>query len=155
MRIEKGSHKKREHGMCAMEAVAWIAGEKHSDHPRCVCPVIRNFVRAWNDGIDDTEERTRIMIPLIPMMIGTYNGKVQLRSEMIEEWLLKDFYRLWCGGRLTSRPETKALLRCAFHAAIAATGTFTAERFKFFERRSSIHEIQMSASDLVERLCNA
>lgn len=38
--LKEGSHEARERGVCAMEAVAWLAGEKHSDAPRCACPVI-------------------------------------------------------------------------------------------------------------------
>lgn len=31
----KGNHRKREHGLCIMEAVAYFAGLPHSDHPEC------------------------------------------------------------------------------------------------------------------------
>jgi hypothetical protein len=33
--LKQGSHTAREYGMCAMEAVAWLAGEPHSDTPTC------------------------------------------------------------------------------------------------------------------------
>ena len=39
------NHKAREDGMCALEAVAWLAGEPHTDHPKCVSQVIGAFVR--------------------------------------------------------------------------------------------------------------
>ena len=48
-----GGHTKPEDGMCAMEAVAWIAGERWSDHPKCASPVIGAFMRRWNDVLDD------------------------------------------------------------------------------------------------------
>lgn len=34
--ILKGSHTTREQGLCVMEAVAWFAGEPHSDIGRAV-----------------------------------------------------------------------------------------------------------------------
>lgn len=40
--LESGNHDAGG-GMCAMEAAAWIAGEPHSDDPKCVCPIIAAF----------------------------------------------------------------------------------------------------------------
>lgn len=69
--LAHGSHKASEGGaMCAMEAVAWIAGEPWSDHPECVDPVIGAFMRSWNDALPDSE-RTTLLLPLIPKLIGT------------------------------------------------------------------------------------
>src|SRR5690606_35073930 len=65
-----GAHDSREAGMNAMEAVAWIAGEPHSDTPECTCPVIAKFIRSWNDALPD-EDRTRLLRPLLPALIGT------------------------------------------------------------------------------------
>src|ERR1700680_1196735 len=45
MVLASGSHGDRSHGLCAMEVVAWLAGEKHSDHPECASPVIAAFIR--------------------------------------------------------------------------------------------------------------
>jgi hypothetical protein len=45
--------------MCAMEAVAFVAGEPWSDHPECACPVLSTFMRAWNDALPD-RDRTRL-----------------------------------------------------------------------------------------------
>lgn len=44
--LHEGAHKDPADGMCAMEAAAWIAGEPHSDHPACACPVIGAFMRS-------------------------------------------------------------------------------------------------------------
>jgi len=54
--------------MCAMEAVAWIAGEGHSDDPRCACPVLATVVRAINDNVGDGE-RDRLLLPLVPRLV--------------------------------------------------------------------------------------
>lgn len=38
--LQCGSHKEAQKQFCVMEAVAYVAGEPHSDHPQCACPVI-------------------------------------------------------------------------------------------------------------------
>ena len=38
--------KVRKNDLCAMEMVAWLAGEAHSDEPECACPVLAAMVRA-------------------------------------------------------------------------------------------------------------
>ncbi|MDP9133595.1 MAG: hypothetical protein M3N56_02075 [Actinomycetota bacterium] len=52
-----------------MEWVALIAGEAHSDHPRCASPVLGAFARAWNDALDD-HDRQRLR-PALARVIGT------------------------------------------------------------------------------------
>jgi len=47
--LEEGAHLPGSRKLCAMEAVAWLAGEKHSDQPECACPIIGVFVRCTND----------------------------------------------------------------------------------------------------------
>jgi hypothetical protein len=53
-----------------MEAVAWVAGEQHSDTPTCTNPVVANFARTLNDRISDDALRTRLLTPLIPDLLG-------------------------------------------------------------------------------------
>jgi hypothetical protein len=62
-------------GKCAMEAVAWLANEPHSDAPSCTCRVIASFVRRLNDRISDDETRTRLLRPLIRTLIGTVGDR--------------------------------------------------------------------------------
>ena len=35
VRLASGSHHSWRQGACLMEAVAYVAGEEHSDHPQC------------------------------------------------------------------------------------------------------------------------
>jgi hypothetical protein len=69
--LKSGAHSRREDGVCALEAVAWLAGEPHSDHPQCACPVIGAFLRSWNDSLPDEAVRTALLRPLLPLLIGT------------------------------------------------------------------------------------
>ena len=69
--LYSGSHDPDPDGqMCAMEAVAFVAGEPWSDHPQCASPVLGAFMRAWNDGLPDAE-RTALLLPLVPRLVGT------------------------------------------------------------------------------------
>lgn len=68
--LQRGSHASRDDGMCAMEMVAWLAGEAHSDEPDCTCPVLAALVRACNDAMDD-ELRNHFLRPLVPQLVHT------------------------------------------------------------------------------------
>ena len=92
-----GSHKTRKSGVCAMEAVAWLAGEEHTDYPRCSCPVIATFVRSWNDLLLDDETRTRLLCPYLKRLVGTRSTrKVEVeRSWMALDWLIREYTPAW------------------------------------------------------------
>ena len=68
--LRAGAHSTRDDGVCAMEMVAWLAGEAHSDEPRCACPVLGALVRASNDAMTDAN-RQRFLRPLVPTLVGT------------------------------------------------------------------------------------
>lgn len=68
--LYSGGHRPDEGRMCVMEAVAWVAGEQHSDTPTCTNPVVANFARTLNDRISDDALRTRLLTPLIPDLLG-------------------------------------------------------------------------------------
>ncbi len=42
--LAAGPHAGAEAGLCALEAVAYVAGEPHSDEPACASPSIAAFV---------------------------------------------------------------------------------------------------------------
>lgn len=83
--------------MCAMEAVAFVAGEPWSDHPECACPVIGAFMRSWNDGLPDNASRDALLKPLVPRLVGT-RGSAALerkRSLMAADWLIRTHTPAW------------------------------------------------------------
>lgn len=69
--LSKGAHRSFSDGVCAMEMVAYLAGESHSDHPACVCPVLAAYVRQLNDSMRDDATRDRWLKPILPRLIGT------------------------------------------------------------------------------------
>src|SRR5882672_1614900 len=89
---------------CAMEAVAFIAGEEWSDHPQCACPVIGAFMRSWNDSLPD-DQRTVLLLPLIPRLVGTRGSKAleRRRANMAADWFIRVHTPAWL--RLAGLPE--------------------------------------------------
>jgi len=90
-----GSHSSRTDGVCAMEAVAWLAGEPHSDHPKCVSPCIGAFLRKWNDVTD--EAGRQILKPYLPKVVGTVGKQSDetRRAWMLTDWLVRVHAPTW------------------------------------------------------------
>ena len=53
MKLARGKHSSPRHGACVMELASMVAGERFSDRPRSVSPVIAAFLRGYNDLVDD------------------------------------------------------------------------------------------------------
>ncbi len=97
---------------CAMEAVAYVAGEPWSDHPECACPILGAFMRAWNDGLPD-DERDTLLRPLIPQLIGTRSTKAveERRAMMAANWLIRVHTPAWLRlAKLDTQAEALASL---------------------------------------------
>lgn len=92
-----GVHEGLEHGACVMEAVAYVAGEVWSDSPRCACPVISALLRSWNDSIQDNTARTRLLAPLIELLVGSRSTPViELRRSYVAlDWLVRTQVPAW------------------------------------------------------------
>ena len=85
-----GAHPSRDKGMCVMEAVAYVAGEPHSDHPACACPIISAFLRSWNDGLSTDKDRQRLLGGFVFRLVATKaSAEIELkRSMMAFRWLV-------------------------------------------------------------------
>lgn len=72
-RFSHGKHAKRDDGTCYMECVAYLAGEPHSDHPKCASPVITELAIWLNDSFGpDDDARQKAFEPISPLrIIGT------------------------------------------------------------------------------------
>ena len=66
-----------------MEAVASLAGEEHTDHPTCTCPVLATYGRLLNDIMGYGEEgdalRTKYLAPLILSLITRSSAEVEVK----------------------------------------------------------------------------
>lgn len=113
-----GAHASIEDGACPMELAGWFAGEKWSDCPQCVCPVIGTFVRTWNDALAG-DERARLLLPIIPRLVGTRGSEKleKCRAFMAADWLLRVNAPTWLAlagftasaGALASGPEIASI----------------------------------------------
>lgn len=93
--LRRGGHDPGSGEFCLLEAVAFFAGEKHSDHPKCVSQVIGAFGRRFNDDLDD--EGRQQLKPFIPRMVGTNTGPAddEKRAWMVTEWLVHVSLPAW------------------------------------------------------------
>ena len=93
-RLAYGTHPTPEDGRCAMEWVSHLAGEPHSDEPRCVSPVLRAYCTSLNDSLDDgTRQHLR---PYLARTIGTmHDGLDEQRSWMALDWLIRTYAPTW------------------------------------------------------------
>ncbi len=108
--LGRGNHP-ADDGKCVMEAVSYMAGEPHSDHPACASPVISAFMRKWNDDLDD-ETRQRLK-PYIPRLIGTNATRAveSRRAWLVTDWLVRVHTPAWLelGGMKDQADALRAL----------------------------------------------
>jgi hypothetical protein len=116
VRLQKGRHRRPEDGVCAMELVAWMSGESHTDHPQSVSPVIAAFSRCFNDALDPSH-RQRLGL-LTARMIDTVGSReVELvRSEMLWNWMIMTALPEWLAA--AQRPDLAATVAINRSAAL-------------------------------------
>lgn len=95
IRLEKGRHRSPQDGVCAMELVAWMAGEKHTDHPKSASPVIAAFIRSFNDALDPAHRQQLGVVAA--RMVGTRGSREQdlLRSQILWDWMISTAVPTW------------------------------------------------------------
>ena len=72
---------------CVMSLVAHLAGEGHTDRPRCASPVIREFAIPVNDHMP-RGARQRLK-PFVPRLVGTNDGLDRARAEVLRRALVE------------------------------------------------------------------
>ena len=167
MHLTHGNHKHRADGMCAMEAAAYIAGERHSDKPECVSPVLAAFMIGWNDGLPNDTERDRLLKPLLPLVLHTATGPVddEIRAWMATDWLVRVHTPAWL--ELAKLPTHAAALRAlppftCVEIAVATQATIKAAGEVAWEAAGAaawealaptVAMLQASATELVKAMC--
>ncbi len=86
MRLARGKHAAPDHGACVMELASMLAGERFSDHPRSVSPVIAAFLRGYNDLLDDS--RRQDLRRYATEAVGTAAAEAveEARARRLIEW---------------------------------------------------------------------
>jgi hypothetical protein len=100
MMLTPGRHRDPRDGRCLLELVSVLAGERWTDHPRCVHPVLASIARRANDACSDAGRDA--LIPLALPLIGT-----AALSEPVS-WLLVGRCRR---AALSVRPDLRRLKR--------------------------------------------
>ena len=92
--LKKGSHPDPDAGLCLMEAVAYVRGIEHTDHPACVAPLLGEMGRSLNDALpDDLRQQLVDLIPVLPGTAG--DGHDETRSYMALDWLIRVHLPAW------------------------------------------------------------
>lgn len=117
--LNEGKHDKREHGLCVMEAVAWVAGEEHTDMPKCASPVISRYCQVLNDrGGPEVRERLK---PYIYKIIGTASPELDLQRAFIAaDFAVRVFAGVECEPIVDLETAAKGRDAANFAAAHAA-----------------------------------
>lgn len=82
--------------LCAMEMVAFMEGEHHTDQPQCVCPTLAHIMITLNDNLHDWQRN--VLLPYLPLCVGTRgDGNRQRRRVLAERYFQS---ALFSHGRL-------------------------------------------------------
>ena len=110
IQLAAGAHHTRDDGLCLLEAVAWVAGEAHSDHPTCTSTVLAAFGRELNDQLPDGLRQQ--LVPLVPRLIGTRgDGLDETRGYLALDWLIRTYTPAWLDlAGLTARDDVQMLV---------------------------------------------
>lgn len=88
--LSHGSYQPGSGEFCFQEYVAALAGEPHTDHPQCECPVLTDFGIALNDRLPD--DKRQLLKPLAPEVFGTRgDGYAETRGYMALDWLIRTY----------------------------------------------------------------
>jgi hypothetical protein len=80
--------------LCVMSFVAYLAGECHTDRPRCASPVIRSMAVIINDQMPPaTRQRLKAFAPRI---IGTNDGHDAARAEILSRAMFDELLPAAC-----------------------------------------------------------
>lgn len=92
--LDRGAHSPGA-AMSVMEAVAYVAGEKWSDSPVCVSPVLAAYLRSLNDTMTDAQRQA--LKPLILLCVNSNTGAAddQKRSLLALDWLVREYTPAW------------------------------------------------------------
>ena len=124
MILSGGRHRDPRAGRCLLELVSVVAGERWTDHPRCVHPVLGSIARRVNDACTDAGRDE--LISLVPGLIGTASAPV---SAVLVERCAR--------AALSVRPALRRLTRRRWPARsfVADAVTVLAEHAEFPDER--------------------
>ena len=118
VRLEPGRHRSPSDGVCVVELASMIAGEKFTDRPDCVCPVIGSFLRSWNDHVGYADRQR--LYPYASRVVGTGGYRRMSR-------IRRDICLSYAGANLDRGPLRRVAARLRMRGRIAwSVGVFPA-----------------------------
>jgi hypothetical protein len=122
VRLEPGSHRSPNDGVCVVELASMIAGEPFSDRPSCVCRVLGSFLRSWNDRAGYADRQR--LYPYASLVVGTGGHRRISR-------IRRDICLSYAGADLEHGPLRRAVARLRMRGRVAWTvGLWSALRLK-------------------------
>ena len=107
--LDYGSHDPHEGKYCLLEAAAHLAGEQHTDRPKCVCPVLAAVGRGLNDLLD-ADRRQVLLAGLAPALVGTFDPALaKQRSLEWADWCTRVFLPTWLDITPSLAPHAEIL----------------------------------------------
>ena len=117
--LRRGKHASPDRGACVIELASMLAGDRFTDHPPSVCPVIAGFLRGYNDLVPDDELPG--LYPIAARVVGSAGPRWvrRERARRLLEWArepsgrvrTRRFYLRFETWDLVALPAVKAALR--------------------------------------------
>jgi hypothetical protein len=88
--LSQGAHGQNSGGACVMEYVSVLAGERWSDSPECVHPMIAAIARTLNDSLYNTDRQ--LLVDLIPRFLHANvpnEGERDWIGKELAKWVVK------------------------------------------------------------------
>lgn len=136
--LTAGRHELPADGLCAMELAALLAGETHSDNPRCASPMLAAYVRRLNDNMPD-DERQRLAL-VAPRLIGTAGSEAEEVERAVS--------LAWHAVRVLAPAALRASSRSKRRAATARALERQTDLFKAMEKTKRVRDALAPAGDL-------
>ena len=154
--------------VCVMELASQLANEDWSDSPKCASPVIAQFLRSWNDALDDGPRQ--MLKPYALKVIGTNTGAKDedTRAWLVTDWLVRVQAPAWLQlAGITAQAAALRGLPALTSSEIATSvqsvldgarrdgdAAGAAARAAAGEKLApTVTQLQASATELVKRMC--
>lgn len=128
--LSRGKHASPAQGACVMELASMLAGERFTDRPRSVSPVVAALLRCYNDGLDD--DRRQELYRFAAAAVGTRDRAAEaarLEAAGLEFGVERSRF-----GRIGRRWELRAVGRKVLAYARAVDDAGHARFLGFVER---------------------
>jgi hypothetical protein len=144
VRLSRGSHYSPKEGACVMELASMLARESFTDRPQSVSPVICDFLRAYNDWLDDG--RRQDLYAYAAKIVGT-KGSEEVERARTELCLG------WAQAKRAQNPQLRFPLWTGLYRktrSCRAVGVWAGRLATRFKDNTAHHEVLVLLDRLIE-----